>query len=63
MDFSDRGAADAWVGKLKADHFFQLFANQFRDAFVAVWVQVPGYNEELGWTQLLQCCRLRGCGG
>jgi hypothetical protein len=43
VDFGDSGGADPRVGKLVADQFFKLFADRFRDSFVAVRVQTSGY--------------------
>ena len=44
QDFGNVSGTDPGVGQLVADQFFEFFAKRFGDPFVAVRVQVLGYN-------------------
>lgn len=48
MDFADGCGADPGVGQLVIDQFVQFLAETFRDAFIAVRVQISGYTRQLG---------------
>lgn len=47
MDFADGCGADPGVSQLVIDQLVQFLAETFRDAFIAVRVQVSGYTQPL----------------
>jgi hypothetical protein len=58
QDFRDRNPSDPGIGEFVPDQLFQLFPDVFRDAFVAMRVQLSGYNSNVKLGLLLLLC---GC--